>query len=197
VLQFVLIGACSGVDSYSDNGGSSMKISQCLRGSALALATLGMMVPQVSMAANPPVAGESRAAVALTDVALQEGGVLRGQVVDAQGAPQADSLVRVTHMGNAVASVQTDADGRFAVGGLRGGVHALETAEGAAAYRFWAPNTAPPVANNSVLFVNDGLVQRDQLYNVLYPGPFVQGMVFGGIITGLTYWALDYNASGS
>lgn len=177
-----------------------MKITKMFRGTAFALAASGMMLPQFALAAGAApaeAASVNRTAPVVTDVALQQGGVLQGQVVDSQGAPQADSTVQVTHMGTTVAAVKTDAQGRFSVSGLRGGVHAIETVEGAGAYRLWAPNTAPPVANNSVLFVNDGLTQRANLVDVLYPGPFVQGMIVGGVIGGVTYWAVDHNDSGS
>lgn len=168
-----------------------MKSFKMFRGVALALAVTGMIAPQAALAMEP-VAGPI-----VTDVALQEGGMLLGQVVDKQGAPQADSEVTVAYEGMKVAAVKTDAEGRFSVNGLRGGVHAVQTAEGASVYRFWAPETAPPAASGKVLFVNDGLTQRANLYDTLYPGPFVQGMVVGGLITGGVYALVDHNSSGS
>ncbi len=170
-----------------------MKVMKFLRGAALALATAGMLAPQAAMAAAPVESAQP----ILTDVALQSGGILLGQVVDKQGIPQANSEVLVSHEGIEIARVRTDDEGQFRVSGLRGGVHGVQTAEGANAYRFWAPETAPPAATSRVLFVNDGVTQRGHLYDVLYPGPFVQGMVVGGLITGGVYWALDYNSSGS
>ncbi|MBW3599846.1 MAG: hypothetical protein KY475_21565, partial [Planctomycetes bacterium] len=56
-----------------------------IQGAAVALACLGMFVGQLARAAQPLV----------TDVALARGGVLKGKVVDRQGAPQANSPVRV------------------------------------------------------------------------------------------------------
>jgi len=140
------------------------------------LASAGLMIPAATQAQEPAA---TRAIV--TDVALQAGGMLQGQVVDKQGQPLANTDVVVSYEGTPIATVQSDAQGNFAVQDLRGGVHAIQTDDGANIYRFWAPQTAPPAAANRVLFVNNGVTQRGQLIPTL---TFTQVAVAGGAIGG-------------
>ncbi len=109
----------------------------------------------------PQAAGGSAAPAALADVALGGGGVLRGQVVDPQGNLLAHCEVLVRQQDRAIAVTRTDADGRFAISGLAGGVYQIAAAESVAVFRFWAPGTAPPAAQAAALIVagNGGLVR--------------------------------------
>jgi hypothetical protein len=56
----------------------------------------------------------------------------------------------------------TDADGRFAVGNLRGGTYCLQVSEGTSVCRVWTSGAAPPSAARRILVVNDRLIQRGQ-----------------------------------
>ncbi len=175
-----------------------MKTSKLLKGCALSMALAGMLSPQIVSAAGPanPTTGRQASQVSVvSDVALQDDGVLTGQVVNKQGVPQAGTAIRVVFQGEPVAAAQTDKDGRFSISGLRGGVHTVETMESGGIYRFWAPRTAPPAAASGVLLVNDELAQRGQGSD--NARRYVAGAVGGGLLTGGTYWALDHNPSGS
>ena len=118
-----------------------MKKIGLIRGTAVALACLGMFVGQLARAAQPLV----------NDVALARGGVVTGKVVDRQGAAQAGVEVRVVQQGQVIATTQTDSQGEFQVADLRGGVYQIETTQGVGVYRLWADQTAPPAANDGVL----------------------------------------------
>lgn len=88
-----------------------------------------------------------------TDIALQNGGVLVGQVVDAQGKQQPAAPVVLFAAGKEVARCQTDNVGRFTIAGLQGGVVEIATTGSQKTCRLWAPQTAPPAARNGLLMV--------------------------------------------
>jgi hypothetical protein len=128
----------------------------------LLLACLGMVTPKTCVGATPPaINSESR----ITDVGLQEGGTLRGQVLNVQGLPQYGVAVTVSYQNSAVAQTSTNAQGEVVVTGLRGGVHFVTTTQGTAACRFWASDTSPPNVKTHLLVVSEQTVLRGQ------PGP--------------------------
>jgi hypothetical protein len=153
---------CSDCRDASDNGrGSSfpkvvhMKIMKTLKGAIVALSCVGVLSAQIARA------GESLT-MPIRDVALQAGGVLRGQIVDEQAMPQAQTRVAIVKQNEAVAVAETDQEGRFSVAGLKAGTYELVTAESGAAYRFWSPQAAPPAAQDAVLLVEDSTVTLGQ-----------------------------------
>jgi hypothetical protein len=123
------------------------------------LAVLGSCFPtSVSPAAGvSPTTGTEAAAsktVALmSDIALAPGGLLVGQVLDEKMQPVSGAKIAIQSDGRTAASTVTDADGVFAVAGLRGGVHQVVTDKGSQNCRFWAPGTAPPRAVANLRFV--------------------------------------------
>ncbi len=133
--------------------------------------TAMLLLPlQQVLAANPHVFTSAQGASlgspsVIQDVALQAGGVLRGQVVDAQGNPCGLVALRVVRVLDAapVAIIQTDAQGQFDVVGLTAGVHRVETPAGAAVYRLWTPQAAPPSAVASALVVQGDPTVRGNL----------------------------------
>ncbi len=122
---------------------------------AVAMACFGMILPHRGMAAT-----SAAPQPLVRDVELATDGMLSGQVVDSQGLAQVGTDVTVWQNENQVAVTKTDAKGNFAVTGLRGGIHQVAAGHGVAVYRFWAPNTAPPVAGKQVLLVADSNVVR-------------------------------------
>ena len=135
-----------------------MKSAGILKGLAIGLAVCGLWLPCMASAASP------EPAPVVHDVALRDGGVLLGQVVDRQGAAQRGQRVSLLLDQSQIAVAETDANGLFAFQGLRGGVYQLAAAEGAGAYRVWAPGTAPKVAEPGVLLVAGGDLVRGQDY---------------------------------
>jgi hypothetical protein len=121
---------------------------------AAAVATLGLLLPQ-TVFAGPPVRPS-------TDVALGQGGLLVGQVVDQQGVAQAGVPVVVQQGQQPVVRTATNDQGQFYARGLRGGQHQIVTPGAQVAYRFWAANTAPPAAQNTAVVVADSQVVRGQ-----------------------------------
>ena len=118
-------------------------------------------------------------------MALAAGGMLRGQVTDAQGAPLAKSAVTVWSAQTQVASTRTDANGNFAVGHLRGGNYTIVAGEGGGVYRLWASNSAPPQATPGVLIVSGKTTQRAQMGGAAWINPTTVGLgLVGGIVAG-------------
>lgn len=136
-----------------------MKRVRLLRCVAAALAFAGIFVSQLAQAAAPR---QGMPGVAIRDIALQDGGTVRGQVVNTLGVPQANSKVLIAKQGELVATAVTNGEGRFEAAGLNGGVYQVVTGEGAGAYRFWTAQTAPPAAQDEVLLIAGQDVVRGQ-----------------------------------
>jgi hypothetical protein len=134
-----------------------MKLKQ-RNGLVVAITCWGMLMgPSLLAATGSPAPGPGA-----QDIALQAGGMLLGQVVDVQGAAMAGSPVSLRIAGQEVARVVADASGQFAVPNLRGGMYQVAAAGRIETYRFWAPQTAPPVAQPGLVFVSHGDLVRGQ-----------------------------------
>ncbi|HEX4145192.1 MAG TPA: carboxypeptidase-like regulatory domain-containing protein [Pirellulales bacterium] len=148
-----------------------MKRSHWLTRTAVGLALIGSLVPDrrvLAQAPTPPPAQTEAASAAanpvtdVTDIALTEGGGFAGQVVDAQGRPQAGTSIMVCQQHQVVATTTTDAQGQFSLRGLHGGVYQVVAGQGMKNVRLWAPGTAPPAARQSALVVASVDVVRGQ-----------------------------------
>lgn len=105
----------------------------------------------------------SRSRTMIHDVALQPGGLLVGQIVDATMQPMRGTPVAIQANGQTTATTTTDANGVFAVAGLHGGVHQVVTGDSTEPCRLWAPGTAPPQAVSHLRFVpGQGHIVRGQ-----------------------------------
>jgi hypothetical protein len=125
-----------------------------------------------------PVAAAPASHQVPADVALAEGGVLSGQVVDAQGAAIPQAPVALISEGREVIRLAAAEDGTFAVSGLQGGVYELATPGQHNVYRVWTAQTAPPAASPGVMLVSGGEVVRGQYgYAPQAPGPTGPGPI--------------------
>lgn len=119
---------------------------------AAMIACVGMVTPTAVFA--------EQTRTSFTDVALRDGGVLVGNVVDQQGIAQPATEVVVAYRDAEVARTVTDQNGVFAVRGLRGGQYRIATNQGASAVRAWSPETAPPAARPLARVVQGDQVVR-------------------------------------
>ncbi|REJ64484.1 MAG: carboxypeptidase regulatory-like domain-containing protein [Planctomycetota bacterium] len=150
---------------------------------------LAMSVAVVSMTigASPAMAVKAAAiekqqiARPVTDVSLADNGVFRGQIVAANGQPVAGTAVVLKKNNQVVATTLSDESGAFAFGGVDGGSYTVTAAGTSAAYRLWAPQTAPPVAQSAALLVNRGEIIRGQIGS----GSILAGALLGGVIYGV------------
>jgi hypothetical protein len=116
-----------------------------------------MILPSAALAATP-----ARLATGGGDIALREGGLLVGQVVDVQGVVKANAAVSIRFANREVVRTTTDENGMFAAKGLRGGQYQLLTQDGLSVCRLWAADTAPPSARPAALVVTGDSVVRGQ-----------------------------------
>jgi hypothetical protein len=128
---------------------------------AATLACISLLYPVHSLHAQQPAA-KAQAAVTILDVALAADGNLHGQLVNAQGAMIANRTVTVLSGNQRIATITTNADGKFSFGSLRGGIYQLVSGQTASVLRVWAPGTAPPSASSSVLLTTGGKLARGQ-----------------------------------
>ncbi len=133
-----------------------MKTRQIVKGVMVALATIGFVLPQPLVAATPSPASP------IVDVALREGGLLVGQVVDEQGVGLGNVPVSLRYQDRELAAGKTNPDGTFGFKGLRGGVYQIVADQGHGVYRVWAEGTAPPAAQEGALVVSGDPVVRGQ-----------------------------------
>ena len=109
--------------------------------------------------------------------------------------------------GQLISSTKTDEQGMFAISGLRGGLHQIVAGGEVRTIRLWAEGTAPPIAKQGLLMVRQQTVMRGQQPHGKFPAWIEKGswkskdVIYGtallGAAGGITYWALDYNRSGS
>jgi hypothetical protein len=116
----------------------------------------------VASAAEAVEKSEAAAKPVAVDVALAPGGLLRGQVVDAQGVPQKGTSVSLWHENQQVAQTVSDLSGQFSVTGLRGGVHQVVAGQNQGVYRLWTAQAAPPTARPGTIVVSGAPVIRAQ-----------------------------------
>lgn len=130
-----------------------MKTTRVFQSCLVCLALIGLCLPLPLLAAP---------ATPILDIAMQEGGLLQGQVVDLQNQPRANVPVALVAGEKQLAVGRTNANGYFAFQGVRGGVYQLATPEGFAVYRVWTAQTAPPSAQPAALLVTGNGTVRGQ-----------------------------------
>lgn len=154
-----------------------MRGTKLFRMQVVALVCIGLMLPHTVLGAAPAPQ------VKITDVALGNGGILVGQVVDQQGLGIAGAQVVVLQQGRKPVQTVADNTGKFQAAGLNGGTAQVVTAGGQGIYRLWAANTAPPAANRSALLLSNGPVVRGQMGGM--GGWLLPALAAGGIIAGV------------
>lgn len=120
---------------------------------AVALWCVGLPIEPMATAA---------AEIHSVDVALQTGGILSGQVVNAAGRPLAGEAVVLAVGGKEIARCQSGKDGSFRVANLKGGAVEVAAVGVAGNCRLWSPGTAPPAAQHGLLVVAAGDTVRGQ-----------------------------------
>lgn len=126
-----------------------------------ALAVVGSCLPVVPAAAETPAIAPVARPI-IRDVELGYGGLLVGRLLDANGRPLSGANVSIVAGESKLAETRSDADGVFAVSGLRGGVHQVVTPDTAQVCRLWTNGTAPPKTASSIEVVATEDVVRGQ-----------------------------------
>ena len=117
------------------------------------------------------------------DVAIRNDGVLAGQLVDGQNAPQSGVRVSILDMQNhEVAASITDNQGSFAIGGVRGGVYQVVTPQNRQIYRIWAPGIAPPSAQLGLLLIAPREAAGGEVGDGMIKSFITNPLVIGGAV---------------
>lgn len=125
----------------------------------LAVAT-GLFSSRVATAASP--AGDTAQTGLVQDVALQEGGVFNGSLVDGKGSPISAANLTLLRDNNPLSVAKTDQQGKFAFKGLQGGIYQLTAPNTFRVYRLWAEGTSPKNASQVAHVVAGQDVARGQ-----------------------------------
>lgn len=100
-------------------------------------------------------------AAVVRDVRLRDQGLLVGRAVTSQGSVRQNVKIAVAFQGKTVAEATTNQHGMFAVKGLRGGVHIVQTDGKQEVVRLWTADAAPEAAAEG-LVLSEGQVVRGQ-----------------------------------
>ncbi len=133
-----------------------MSFGKNLRGAVVCLACWGLIAPHsLTDAQETPAARQARP----SDIALSQGGVLMGRVVDSQGKAVAKATVTLQFAGQVIARTPSNKNGEYAVKGLRGGVHRLRAGTHNKTVRLWATGSAPSTVKSTALSVTGNVVR--------------------------------------
>ena len=182
-----------------------MRLKQFITGAAVALSTFGLLLPPEAIAhAADAVSGVRQAAVTI-DLALGQGGTIRGQVVNQDAIGKADTIVSIRQGDREVARTVTDDSGAFAVTGLKSGVYVVASGKSATLVRAWNSHAAPPSAAEGILLVPNELTVRGQerVHDLLHGNGGHLGLgkhgigalLVVGVIGTITALSLDDDAS--
>ncbi|MBN1590813.1 MAG: carboxypeptidase regulatory-like domain-containing protein [Pirellulales bacterium] len=141
----------------------------------VALATLGLCFPSVGLCST------TTAKPQVSDVALMNGNVLVGQVVNSSGAAVTEAPVLLQQENRTIATLKTNKDGFFAAKNVPAGIYDLSATDGKGVYRLWAPKTAPPTAQKGALLVTGKNVARGQ-YGSGLRNMLANPWIVGGIV---------------
>jgi len=131
------------------------------RFSAWAAIAVLVVQPQFLLASERSIVKSSTTAhtaqtLTVVDVALQNEGVLHGQIMDKQGQPLSDIKIQVlSASADKQWQTQSDAKGQFQLTGLSGATYHLQVGEHVQLLRAWSAGTAPPSATKGLLIVQN------------------------------------------
>lgn len=98
----------------------------------------------------------------IKDVELTSHGVLYGQISTSQGKVVPNAVVQLKHQGTAVATAKSNAAGRFAISGVRGGAHEVVVGAIHSPVRLWSAGSAPKGAMKGIVVAAEETIIRGQ-----------------------------------
>ena len=157
-----------------------MQFSRKLTHAVVALACIGMIVPQTIFAAPKVAVQVSKA----RDVALNSSGDLSGAVLNATAKPVDGAKVVLSQNGKPVAQVISKKDGTFNLPQVKSGNYEIAVGEAKAPIRVWKSEAAPANAARKMALASEGAIRgQDEYY------PQDQGGVLGGLDI-ITLWTI-------
>jgi hypothetical protein len=113
------------------------------------------------MAGEPAAIGVAPEARS-SDVALSDGGLLRGTVLNTEAQPVPGVEVNVLHNQKVVAKTLSNEKGEFTIKGLHNGAHVIHAGNTNQIVRFWGTAAAPPAAVENLAVIVDEEAVRGQ-----------------------------------
>ena len=145
-------------------------------------AVLPMLAPTCMLAA-PPFAASPVALQKVVDLELQQGGVLKGQVLSPEGQPVTQGAIKVFRQGELVGAAKVTESGQFRIAGLQPGACQLQLLSSTQGCRLWAHGAAPPKAPRELLLVTgDATARGQQPIGRLLRNPLFLGLVIGAAV---------------
>lgn len=162
---------------------------QLVRVAMIALATVGVVLPQApALAAGKAPTVKMVAAGTVFDINMK-GGVFAGRVVDHTGAAIEGAEVIVKQGQKEVTRTVTDKSGSFAAANLKNGVYTVQSGNTAGTFRAWSEGSAPPSAKPASLLVMGENNARGQIGSIdgdnLLMTAAIGGVAIAGLVTGI------------
>ncbi len=139
-----------------------MQFSRKLTHAVVALACIGMVIPQAAFAA-PKAA--TVPVVKARDVALNTTGDLTGAVLNATAKPVDGAKVVLTQNGKAVAQTISKKDGTFTLPQVKSGSYDIAVGEAKAPIRVWKSEAAPANAVRKMALASEGVIRAQDGYD--------------------------------
>ena len=163
-----------------------------LKGAAVCLATLGIVLPQApAMAENTPArpAAKIQQGTSVPDILLTAGGTLSGRVVDHTGKILEGAQVTIRQDKKEIGSTVTSKEGVYSFKNLKGGVYQVSSGNTDGVFRVWSEKMAPPSAKEHALLVMGENGARGQFGGV---DPLLV-VLTGGVIAAVVLSAITLN----
>jgi len=177
----------TGRDKLARKRGEIMNLGRKINAFIVGCACCGLLMQTTPSLAGPPTRTDSTSAKvklddvpmpseetpapkkvvqpAAIDVAMAKDGSVSGRVLDADQKGVVKATVSIRQGKTEVAQAITDAEGRFEVANLKGGVYLVSASSGYGLFRFWTAKSAPPKAHDQVLLMSKAVVVRAQSPN--------------------------------
>lgn len=128
-----------------------------VKGAAVSLAALGMMVPQVSLLADAPqpkpLVSKAAQPNRIPDLLMTSGSTVTGRVCDHTGKVIEGAKVDLKQNNKVLASTKTNKEGIFSFKEAKGGVYNMSSGNTEGVFRVWPEKMAPPTAKGHALLV--------------------------------------------
>jgi len=126
-----------------------------VKGAAVCLAAMGMVMPHAPAMADTGAAPASRVqkVASLPDVTLSNGGTLSGRVVDHTGKVLEGAQVTLSQDNKVITKTVTNKEGIYSFAGLKSGIYGVSSGNTDGTFRVWNEKSAPPSAKGHALLV--------------------------------------------
>lgn len=128
-----------------------------VKGTAISLATIGLMMPQTRLMADLPqpkaLVNKSTAVTRIPDLVMTDGTTVTGRVCNHTGKFLEGAKVQLKQDNKTISSTVTDKDGVYSFKGVKSGVYHMSSGNTEGVFRVWTEKTAPPTAKEHALLV--------------------------------------------